>query len=241
MTMLVISLFKIHGHGFSSGLTLDYYWQVLTSNFCLRAIKNSLILAFGTATLCSLIALILAYIEVRTKAPGKSVLRFLTTMPLAIPGTVMGVGVLLAWSRGFLNLYGTLIIILIALMARFITFGYQTLCASLRQLDPALEEAARISGATWGQTMRKIVLPLIKDGFLSAWILIFIPSVGELAATVMLFTSRTVPVSVAMFDSFSEGVFQQVAALSIFVLVLIILVFFVFRRFLGIRFTPAQS
>jgi iron(III) transport system permease protein len=232
--MLMISLFKVHGEGFHFGnLTLVHYWTVLNSSFTLRAIRNSFILAFSTATLCTMLAMVLSYIEVRTQAKGKGILRSLATMPLSIPGTVFGVGVLLAWSRGLINLYGTLWILLIALMGRFIPFGYQTICASLRQLDPTLEESARISGASWFTTVRKIVIPLLKSGILSAWMLMFMVTMVELAAAIMLFTSGTEPVSVAMFDSFSEGSFQVVSALSILVLSVSLGMYFIFRRLLA--------
>ncbi len=105
-------------------------------------------------------------------------------MPYALPGTVVGVAMILAWLKPIplihVRIYNTLWILLVAYIARYMAFGVRTISASLQQIHVSMEEAARISGATWLQTFRDIVIPLIAPGLFASWFLVFIPTLREL-------------------------------------------------------------
>ena len=89
-------------------------------------------------------------------------------------------------------LYGTLAILLLAYVGRYIPLGVRAANASLRQVDPSLEESAQILGASWATTMREITLPLIRPGLFAGWLLVFVPVIQELSASILLFSSSSI-------------------------------------------------
>src|SRR5690606_16803439 len=140
-----------------------------------------------------------AYLDLRTTLRGRRLLDYLAILPLGLPGTVMAVGVLLAFIRPPLLLYGTIWILLVAYVARFVPLAVRSANATLRQVDPSLEEAARITGASWLQTIRLVLLPIARPGLIVAFLLVFIPALGELSATILLYTGGTEPIAAAIF------------------------------------------
>ncbi len=130
-------------------------------------------------------------------------------------------------------LYGTAWILLIAYVARFVPFAVRSANTSLRQVDPALEEAARISGAAWLRSVLAVTVPLIKRGLLSGWLLIFVPALRELSASVLLFTSGTETLAVSIFTLYEEGYFEAVCALAVVTLAITLGVLALARRVAG--------
>ncbi len=114
-----------------------------------------------------------------------------------------------------LALYGTLAILLLAYVGRYIPLGVRAANASLRQIDPSLEESAQILGASWLQTMREITLPLIRPGLFAGWLLVFVPVIQELSASILLFSSSSITLAVAVYNLYETGYIEPVAALAI--------------------------
>jgi iron(III) transport system permease protein len=112
-------------------------------------------------------------------------------------------------------LYGTLAIIFLAYLTKELPVGYQQIAASLRAVHPELEDACRIFGATRVRALVDVTAPLIKNGIVAAWMFIFIGSIRELSATILLFTARTKTVSVAMFDLRESNDWGPIAVLSL--------------------------
>lgn len=96
----------------------------------------------------------------------------------------------------------------------YVPWGARAANASLRQVDPSLEESAAILGAGWGRTMRKITLPLIRPGLFAGWLLVFAPAIQELSASILLFSSSSITLAVAVYNLYETGYTEPVAVLA---------------------------
>ncbi len=201
----------------------NFHTALLGNQVSRRGIINSFKLAFGAATLGTALGLFIAYIDQRTTLRGRRVCDYLAILPLGLPGTVLAVGMIQAFIRPPFHLYGTVWILLIAYIARHIPLAVRSASGALRQVDPALEEAARITNASWLQSIRLILAPLVRSSLVVAWLLIFIPSLGELSATILLYTSGTETISVAIFRLNDLGQLEAVSALAVFTIAVILL------------------
>ena len=200
-----------------ANLTLQHFHTALFQDqVAVRGIVNSFKLATAAATLAVLIGAAVAYLDVRSDLRGRRLLDYLAILPLGLPGTVMAVGILLAFIRVPLPIYGTIAILLIAYVARFLPLATRSANASLRQIDPSLEEAGRATGASWWHAVRRILLPLARPGLLVAFLLVFIPAFGELSATILLYTGGTETIAVAIYRLNDLGQLEVVSALAIF-------------------------
>src|SRR5204863_240545 len=148
------------------------------------ALQNTFILGLSAATAGTLLVTVIAYLSVRRLVWGHRYLSFLAMAPVAIPGIVLAVGLFLSYTHPPLLLYGTLAIIFLAYVTKEIPVGYQQIGASLKAVHPELEDAGRIFGATRLRTLADITAPLIRNGVVATWILIFIGSIRELSATI---------------------------------------------------------
>src|SRR5262249_2953001 len=192
-TLLAVSFSKSWGLDFWKNLTLANYKFILVDyNVTQRAIVNSLMLATVAATLAVLLGVVMGWIDLRTRIPGRRILDYASLIPLGLPGIVVAVGPVLFWvgrplrpSRPpSLPLCGTLTILLLAYVGRYLPLGVRAANASLRQVDPSLEESAQILGANWTTTMREVTLPLIRPGLFAGWLLVFVPVIQELSASI---------------------------------------------------------
>ena len=180
-----------------------------------QAFMNTFILGASAATAGTLLVVTIAFLSLRRLVWGHRALAFLATAPVAIPGIVLGVGLFLAYTRPPFVLYGTLAIIFLAYLTKEMPVGFQQVSASLRAVHPELEEAGRIFGATRLRTLWEVTTPLIRNGVIATWMLIFIGSIRELSATILLFTVKTKTVAVTMFDLRESNDWGPIAVLSI--------------------------
>ncbi len=194
------------------------------------AIGNTLILGIGTATVGTAIGLIVAYLVSRRAFWGVSALGLLATLPIAIPGIVLGVGLFLAYSSYPFMLYGTLWILLIAFITIEMPSAYQQLSAAFKNLNPELEEASRIMGATQLGTLRRITAPLLRTNVIATWCLIFIGTIRELSATILLTTANTKIVPVIIYDLNESGDLGAISVLGILLLAVSFTVVFIANR-----------
>jgi iron(III) transport system permease protein len=213
--LIAVSLSKSWGLSFWQNLTLANYRFVLFEyNVTQRAILNSLLLATLAATIAVLLGTVIGWIDVRTRAPGRRLLDYAALVPLGLPGIVMAVALLQFWLTLPIALYGTLAILLLAYVGRYIPLGVRAANASLRQVDPSLEESARVLGASWGRTLSEITLPLIRPGLFAGWLLVFVPVIQELSASILLFSSGSITLAVAVYNLYETGYTEPVAALA---------------------------
>lgn len=221
-TLIAVSLSKSWGLEFWKNLTLANYRYILFEyDVTQRAIMNSLLLATIAATVAVFVGAILAWIDLRTELPGRKLLDYAALIPLGLPGIVMAVALIQFWLATPLPIYGTLLILLLAYVARYIPLGVRAANAALSQVDGSLEESARVLGATWGQTLRAITLPLMRPGLFAGWLLVFVPVIQELSASILLFSSSSITLAVAVYNLYETGATEAVAALAMVNMVII--------------------
>lgn len=184
------------------------------------AARNSLLLGAATATCVCAIGLAAGWVIVRTRGRMRGFLDQVSMMPLALPPIVLALGLL--WTYVGLTLvpiYGTIFILLVAYVTHYLPFGVRAASGALRQLHPELEDAARVAGAGLAKTLRLVVLPLTRPTLAAAWTLLFILAMQEVSASILLYTSRSTVLSVAVFDLWEAGNVNALAALSVMQLV----------------------
>ena len=184
------------------------------------AFINTFVLGVSAATAATILVTVIGYLGLRKLVWGHRYLAFLATAPVAIPGIVLAVGLFLSYTQPPLVLYGTLWIIFLAYLTKELPVGYQQVASSLKSVHPELEDASRIFGATRLRALFDITAPLIRNGVIATWILVFIGSIRELSATILLFTARTKTISVTMFDLRESNDWGPIAVLSITMLVI---------------------
>jgi iron(III) transport system permease protein len=186
------------------------------------AVENTFLLGAASATIGTLMALIISYVTSRKAVVGFRVLGFLATAPVAIPGIVLGVGLFLSYTRPPFVLYGTLWILLIAFVTISLPAAYQQMQSAFRSVHVDLEEASRILGATRLRALRDITAPLLRTSVIATWCFIFVGVIRELSAAIMLFTSETKVISVLIFDLNESG---DLGAISVLGLIMLIITF----------------
>ena len=221
-TLIAVSFSKSWGLDFWKGLTLANYKFILFDyNVTQRAILNSLMLATAAATIAVILGAVIGWIDLRTRSPGRRFLDYAALIPLGLPGIVVAVALIQFWLAMPIALYGTLAILLLAYVGRYIPLGVRAANSSLRQIDPSLEESAQILGASWMTTMREITLPLIRPGLFAGWLLVFVPVIQELSASILLFSSSSITLAVAVYNLYETGYIEPVAALAMINMVII--------------------
>jgi iron(III) transport system permease protein len=195
------------------------------------ALQNTFVLGFTAATAGTLIVVVVGYLSLRRIVWGHRYLAFLATAPVAIPGIVLAVGLFLSYTHPPLVLYGTLSIIFLAYVTKELPVGYQQVATALRAVHPELEDASRIFGATRLRALFDITAPLIRNGVIATWIFIFIGSIRELSATILLFTARTKTISVTMFDLRESNDWGPIAVLSLTMLAITFVLIAIIHRF----------
>ena len=217
-----------------SNFTLQNFPYVLfEDDRTTRAIGNSFMLATGVATVTVLLGFLIAFIDLRTQTRGRRVLDYLSILPLGIPGIVLAVGLLQAWIRSPIMIYGTIWIIFIGYMTRYVPLAVRSANTALRQIDPTLEEASRIAGGSWLMTMRRITVPLIKPGILVGWTLVFVPTLQEMSTSILLYTQGTEVISVMIYKLNELGLFEAIAALAMITVVLAMTILLIVRKLAG--------
>ncbi len=197
------------------------------------AVKNTVILGVTTATIGTILALVIAYVTTRRVITGHRFLGFLATAPIAVPGIVLGVGLFLSYTRPPFVLYGTLWILLLAFLTINLPSAYQQLQAAFATIHPELEDASRILGATRLQSLRQITAPLLRTGVIATWCFIFIGVMRELSAAIVLFTSQTKVLSVLIYDLNESGDLAAIAVLGIAMLIITFAVVLAVNRIPG--------
>ncbi len=191
-----------------------YHWILFEYPTTLRAIRNSLFLAVVGATVTILLCALISFLSLRTRLPGRNALDYLSMLPLGFPGVVLAYGLLQVWINPPLVLYGTIWILFIAYLTRYLPIGVRATSATLVQIHQELEESSLSCGANWFQTFRRITLPLLKPGIIAGWILLFIAFSRELSASILLYSPGTEVLSVVLYDLQQNGQFREISALA---------------------------
>ncbi len=195
--------------------SLVHFESIFDNPLTLRSIWNTMEVGLVTAVIGGVFAFAVGYTIHRSRAPGRGALDVISTLPVAIPGLVIGVGYLWAWIGLPGGLYGTIWILALAFVARFMPDTIKALSTSFLQIHRELEEAAWICGKGLLGTIRTIMLPLVRPGVLAAMSLLFILAIRELGSSLFLYTSDTTVMAVLLLDYYEGGNTGKTAAFSL--------------------------
>ena len=214
-------------------LSLDNYRYLNGFRPFWGAMKNSIILSTLTATVAMMLTSLVAWIVYKSRLPGSWVLDFLAFVPITIPGIVMGMALILLYVAFPIPIYGTIWVLLIAYVTRFIPYGMRAASGSILQIHSELEEAAAASGASWWETFRRVTLPLLRPGLVAGWIYICIVSFREFSTSVLLATGESRVLSILLFTMFEQGQVTVVAAIGVLMIATLLSVVALFYKLTG--------
>jgi iron(III) transport system permease protein len=220
-------------------LTWDNYKRLFSLPLINRAFWNSFILGITSSTVVMTLTAVIAWIVVRTQWRGKGFLDFLAFSPIAIPGLVLGIAILWLYLTLPIPIYGTIWILLMAYIIKYLPYGMRACSSSMHQIQKELEEASEISGASWADTFMRIILPLLIPGFVAGWIYVITHSFRELSTSIMLYRSGTEVLSVVIFELWDAGQYPELCALGM-TLVVILVAISLLARWIGGKFAVQQ-
>ena len=211
-----------------SNFTLEHYKTAFSLNAVRSAMGNSLLLGFLTATIGIVLTGLIAWIIQRSRLPGRNVLEYIVMFPQAVPRLVFAFGMMWAWLVFPIPIYGTLWLLLIAYLTVFLPLGVRTISGVLVQLDKSLEECGEVCGASWAYRLRTITMPLLRPGLVAAWLLIFVASVRELGASILLMGPNSKVLTPAIVEAFFSSSSELTAAMALIQTVVVGAVMLVF-------------
>ena len=195
--------------------SLIHFNAIFDNPLTIRSIYNAIEVGLITAVVGGALAFAIGYTIHRTRLPGRGAIDLISTVPVAIPGLVVGVAYLWAWIGIPGGLYGTIWILALAFIARFMPDTVKALSTSFMQIHRELEEAAWVCGKGTLATIASIVLPLARPGVIASMTLLFVLSIRELGSSLFLYTSDTMVMSVLLLDYYEGGNIGKTAAFSL--------------------------
>ncbi len=223
--LLIGSFFKFFGFYERDMLTLDHYREVFSSGEFWRGFSNTMLLGLVGASLTMVLGGIVAYISVRTKWRGRMLIDGMAWLPWMMPGIVLGVGFL--WGFALLPhaipIYGTIWALLLAYISLGTPLSVRVMSSAYAQLSFDLEECSRVHGASWLQTMWRIMIALAWPSFAVGWVLVFFGIMRELSASVLLYSVGSEVLSVVLLKLWANGNAEQVSVIGLLMMVLVIL------------------
>ena len=206
LILLYTSLIKFFtANPFDAAFTFRNYVYIWNSEETQRAIVNTVIVSGGGALVGVVLGIACSYFTVRLRPTGYRVLDALVMLPFGVPGIVLGLGLLWAYAYLPLPLYGTLTLIVLAYVTRFLPYATETSGARFVQLDRSLEEAAWTAGASRLSGVWRILMPLSLPSLQSSYFLLFMAFFREISATILIFTASTSVLSVSIWSSFEQA------------------------------------
>lgn len=214
--------------------SLASYRHIFNPSFpALASMKNSLYLGLLVSTFCIALAIVIVWTIERGKIRGGGLLSFLCMITFAFPSTALGVGVLLAYMGAPFHLQGTLVIIALGFGCKKISYAYVLARNTMKQIHPEFEEAARVIGATWFQSIKDIAAPLLKSGIVVTWILVFASCLRELPIAILLYMTDNQTIAVSIFHFLDSGRLEHSATLSFILAIMSIATVFIVRKIAG--------
>lgn len=222
--------------------TLRHWETNLTHPNLIKALKNSLVLGIGAAVVGMVVFSLIAYISARTRYIGRGALDFLTWLPTTIPGIVISLGFLWFFLQTplFRPLYGSIVILIIAVAISTMTVGVQLVKTSMVQLGNELEEASWVSGASWIYTFRRVVLPLIAPAVAVVGLQVFAAGISAVGLVALLGSSSNQPLSLLQLAFLTSSKFGAGAVTGLIILALTVLAALA-ARIIGLRVGLARS
>lgn len=242
--LLVFAVFLFYGTvlfgsftklwGVNHKLTLENYKFAFTYNW--KYIKDTLLLASIATPLCGILGIMIAYLVGRKQFPARRLMEAFSLLTFAVPGTVVGIGYLLAFNQKPLLLTGTALIIILVFVFRELPVGVQNGVAALYQIDRSIEEASLDLGSSSNKTFWKITLPLLMPAFFNALFTAFVRSMTAISAVIFVVSGKWNLITVRILGAVGNSDLSQAAALS-YVLIGIVLLAMFFLRFVTVNFS----
>jgi iron(III) transport system permease protein len=216
--------------------TLEYWQNALTNPGLISSLENTLIIAGSAAVIGTIVFSLTAYVLVRTKLPGRGILDAICWLPSAVPGVLLGLGLLWMFlgTPLFRDLYGTLPLLVIGSILGGVTLSTQILKANFIQLGPQLEEASRMAGAGFWRTYWRVVVPLMAQSLILTAILKFLFAARNASTVIFLSTSETRPLSVLALDQIAAGNHEE-ASITVFLIILLTTGLAIVARLCGLK------
>jgi iron(III) transport system permease protein len=239
IAMIFLLAFSVNGSWRTSALPSEYtlanFIGLFTRRSSWEAVINSLEMSAIAVAGAIVLGVASAYVIARMRFRGKAIMDIAAMLPWALPGTVVAMSLITAFAKpsvfGFGRvLVGTFAIVPLAYFVRFSPLIFRSTAASLAQLDIGIEEAARSLGASWWYAFRYIVLPLLYRGIAGGALLAFVDGVGEFVATILLYTPRYRPLSIAINDELYYANFGTAASFGVIQVLLVLVVVIIVRR-----------
>lgn len=235
--LLLGSFFRFFGFYTWDMLTLENYTKVFQNGELRRAVWNTFELGLLGSTATMVLGGIVAYVTVRTEWRGRRLIDVLAWLPWMTPGMVLGIGFLWAFAMlpGFVPIYGTIWALMLAYIALGTPVAVRVMSAAYQRLSTDLEECSRVHGASWWQTLWRIMIALAWPSFAVGWILTFFSIMRELSASVLLFSAGSEVLSVVLLKMWMNGEAEQVSVVGLMTMLLVI-----FFRWLQLRVIGAR-
>jgi iron(III) transport system permease protein len=224
-TLVMGTFMELFGHfDLEKAWTARHWTGTFADPIFLRSLKNTLVLGVAAAVLGTLIYSLLSYLIVRSRLPGRGIIDVLSWLPWALPGVLISLALLwavLGSGEHVKLIYGTLWLLVLAIIIKEMPLGTQIIKAAVQQIGPEMEEASSAAGASWAEYFRRILLPLLKPTIVSVAIIVFISAARDIPTVIFLSTheSRTLPL--LMLDYIAEANQEKAAVLGVFLVLLI--------------------
>jgi iron(III) transport system permease protein len=205
-------------------LTLNNYVVAFNDSGVIRSVMNSLTVSISSATVAVAITFFAAWLIVRASIKARWILDQMAMLPLVFPGIVMGIAILKMYLLLPVPVYGTIWILVLAFIARYLPYGIRFSHSALLSLHKELEEGAMASGASWFQMVRHVVVPLIMPALLAGWIYIFLITFKELSIALLLYSPGSQVVAVTIWELWENGHVGELAAFSLLITIGTVLV-----------------
>ena len=217
--------------GFDYTLTLKHFRYVFEVGF--EAVIDTLVVAVVSTPVSGLLGMLIAFLVVRKQFTGKGALELGSLLSYAVPGTVVGIGYILAFNTPPFLLTGTLAILVLCFVFRYVPVGIQSGIAVLRQIDPSIEEAAQNLGASVLTTFRKVTLPLIAPAFFSGLVFAFVRAMTAISAAIFLVSANWNLMTVQILNQVGSGRLGVAAAYSVILIIIVVVAIGIISAFIG--------
>ncbi len=225
LILIYTSLIRFfNANPFAARYTTRNYEQIWNDTGTLTSFQNTIIASGIAAAIGAGLGFLVSYFTLRHKPAGYRILDTVGSLPFGVPGVVIGLGLLWAYAYLPLPLYGTLAIIIVAYITRYLPYATETIGGQMVQVDKSLEEAAWVSGASRVETLSKILLPIVFPSVQGAFFLLFMAFFREISSAVLLFTASTTVISVSIFGQFEVANWGAASALSVIATLIIFIV-----------------
>jgi len=222
--LFIGSFFRFFGFYSLDMLTLDHYRAVFANGEFWRALRNTMLLGLMGASATMLLGSIVAYISVRTRWRGRRLIDAMAWLPWMMPGMVLGIGFLWAFAMlpGPIPIYGTIWALFLAYLALGTPVSVRVMSGAYAQLSFDLEECSRVHGASFFQTLFRILVALAWPSFAVGWVLTFFGIMRELSASILLYSVGSEVLSVVLLKLWTHGLAEQVSVIGLLMMVLVI-------------------